>query len=286
MAKYLTVPELADLLRIKERKVYDLAASGRVPCSRATGRLLFPEAEIRAWIARESTGRPPPDSVPEVFLGSHDPLLDWALAQSRCGLATYFDGSLDGLSRFRAGEGVAAGLHLATPSGGWNVERVAAECHQENAALMGWAWRSRGLVTRRDGPGLSGLGDLRGRPVIPRQPESGTDTLFRKMLGEAGVSVSELSWGEVARSEIEAVQGVAEGRGEVTFGLETLAASFGLAFVPIVEERFDLLIDRKSWFDPPMRALLGFCQSEAFAERAAAMTGYDIAPLGQVRWNA
>ena len=47
---YLTTKELADLLRIKERKVYDLAASGKVPCSRATGKLLFPAAEIRAWI--------------------------------------------------------------------------------------------------------------------------------------------------------------------------------------------------------------------------------------------
>lgn len=40
--EYLTVRELADLLRLKARKVYDLAASGTVPCSRATGKLLCP----------------------------------------------------------------------------------------------------------------------------------------------------------------------------------------------------------------------------------------------------
>ena len=39
--EYLTVRELAALLRLKERKIYDLAASGKVPCSRATGKLLF-----------------------------------------------------------------------------------------------------------------------------------------------------------------------------------------------------------------------------------------------------
>lgn len=54
--EYLTVRELAELLRLKERKVYDLAASGAVPCSRATGKLLFPANEIRTWIARAQSG--------------------------------------------------------------------------------------------------------------------------------------------------------------------------------------------------------------------------------------
>ena len=54
--EFLTVRELAEVLRIKERKVYDLAASGRVPCSRATGKLLFPAGEIRAWIDGAKSG--------------------------------------------------------------------------------------------------------------------------------------------------------------------------------------------------------------------------------------
>ena len=48
--EFLTVPELAELLRIKERKVYDLASAGDVPCTRATGKLLFPARDVRAWI--------------------------------------------------------------------------------------------------------------------------------------------------------------------------------------------------------------------------------------------
>ena len=53
---FLTVRELAALLRVTERKVYDLAATGQVPCNKATGKLLFPEAEVRAWIARAQSG--------------------------------------------------------------------------------------------------------------------------------------------------------------------------------------------------------------------------------------
>jgi excisionase family DNA binding protein len=54
--EYLTTRELADLLRIKERKVYDMAAAGEVPCSRAMGKLLFPRAEVEAWLAASASG--------------------------------------------------------------------------------------------------------------------------------------------------------------------------------------------------------------------------------------
>ena len=56
MAEYLTTRELAELLRIKERKVYELAASGQVPCSKAMGKLLFPREAVTAWLASRSSG--------------------------------------------------------------------------------------------------------------------------------------------------------------------------------------------------------------------------------------
>ena len=131
MPEYLTTKELADLLRIKERKVYDLAASGEVPCSKAMGKLLFPRKAIEGWLARRSSGMDQPASapLPNIFLGSHDPLLEWALRESRCGLATYFDGSVDGLQRFAQFEGLATGLHLYdAETDGWNTGAVTDYC--------------------------------------------------------------------------------------------------------------------------------------------------------------
>ena len=126
MSEYLTTRELAELLRIKERKVYDLAASGEIPCSRAMGKLLFPRRAVDAWLVGGGSGLTRPTrQAPAVFLGSHDPLLEWALRESRCGLATFFDGSLDGLHRFNDGEGIASGLHLFDPTTkDWNVPIV------------------------------------------------------------------------------------------------------------------------------------------------------------------
>lgn len=287
---YLTVKELAALLRLKERKVYDLAASGAVPCSRATGKLLFPAGEIRAWIeqAQSGGGTPRPAAPrPPIMLGSHDPLLDWAIRQSRCGLATFLDGSLDGLQRFVAGEGLAAGLHLHDPARDtWNVPAVSKSAARQDAVLVLFAKRRRGLVIRPEARVPAGLGDIAGLRLVPRQAGSGTDTLLRHLAARDGLDLGTLDLADVARTEDEAVEAVRRGAADTTFGLEAVARSYGLSFVPVIEEEFALLVDRKAWFEPPMQSLLAFCASDASRARADAYGGYDIERIGTVQWNS
>lgn len=282
--EFLTVRELAGLLRLKERKIYDLAASGAVPCTKVTGKLLFPANEVRAWIAsgRLSDGAAAAP-VPAVFLGSHDPLLDWALRQSRCGLATYFDGSHDGLRRFLAGEGVATGLHIHEGET-WNTATVAQQAAGRNAVLVGFATRVRGIVSA-PGAGISGIADLAGKRFVPRQAESGTHDLFAEHAHAAGLDLGALDMADTARSEADAVMAVRQGEGDATFGLEALAAPFGLDFTPLIRERFDLLVDRKAWFDPAFQTLWRFLQGEAFGAHAASVHGYNLDDFGEVRWN-
>ncbi|QHQ35162.1 helix-turn-helix transcriptional regulator [Algicella marina] len=286
--EFLTVRELADLLRIKERKVYDLAANGTVPCSRATGKLLFPTAEIRDWIeGAKSGGTTAPTPRPPILLGSHDPLLDWAIRQSRCGLASYFDGSLDGLARFVRGEGIAAGLHIYDgPDDAWNTPAVAAAAADANAVLVTFASRKRGILTYPGGHEPTGIADLAGLTLAPRQAESGTAILFRNLAEKAGLDLTQMKFTEVARTEDEAAQAVGRGEADATFGLETVARTYGLTFLPVLEERFDLLVDRKAWFEPPLQALVTFCRSPAFRERADIIGGYNVADFGTVIWNA
>ena len=182
--EYLTVPELAALLRIKERKVYDLAAGGDVPVSRATGKLLFPEREVRAWIDGKKTPAPPTKARPNVLIGSFDPLLEWAIRQSECGLASLLDGSADGLTRFLAGEGVAAGLHIHDArTDDWTVAAVTKAARDQNAVLLAWARRQRGLVLHPDMAGtIASVADLSGKTFAVRQKGSGTDLLLSHVL--------------------------------------------------------------------------------------------------------
>jgi len=180
--QYLTTRELAELLRIKERKVYDLAASGAVPCSKAMGKLLFPAQAIHAWIAQNSVGVGDSQHtpIPNVMLGSHDPLLDWALRASECSLASFFDGSADGVERFINAEGVAAGLHLYdAQQTTWNTTAIA-KCAGMPVVLIEWARRQRGLIIAPGNPKkIRSLNDLAGRSVAARQPQAGAQILLQ-----------------------------------------------------------------------------------------------------------
>jgi excisionase family DNA binding protein len=285
--RYLTVPELAELLRIKERKVYDLASTGAVPCSKVTGKLLFPEQAVHRWLARGQTGEPAPDAPrPSVFLGSHDPLLDWALRQSECGIATFFDGSQDGLDRFARREGVAAGLHMYDPaSQDWNVSAMQ-KFDGKPVVLLGFAKRQRGLVVRRNMTSqIKGIADLVGCLVTPRQAGAGTRILFDHLLAQADIAPDAIRLAPVARSEADAVLDIASEEADATFGLEALAHRHKLGFVPLIEERFDLLVSRRAYFEAPMQRFVQFLSSDAFADHAAGMAGYDVSEAGTVRWN-
>jgi len=290
MNEFLTTKELAELLRIKERKVYDLAASGEVPVSRAMGKLLFPRAEILVWLKQNSSGIgtiATPVARKPVFLGSHDPLLEWALRECRSGLATYFDGSLDGIERFAAGEGVATGLHLLDPETvTWNRPLVAARFADEPVVLVEWAKRERGLIVQpRLAKRVAGLDDVVGLTLVPRQAEAGSQQVLDQLLAKAGIDRQRLTLTAPVRTESEAALAVLEGRADVAFGLEALASQYRLAFVPVIQERFDLLVDRRHWFEPAMQALVQFCQHDRFKARASELKGYDIGGLGTVWFN-
>ena len=287
--EYLTTKELAELLRIKERKVYDLASSGQVPCSRAMGKLLFPRRAVEAWLAESSSGYTPAPLIegPPVVLGSHDPLLEWALRESRCGLATFFDGSLDGLDRFARGEGVATALHLFDPeTKGWNVAAVESRFARHHVVLVEFAWRERGLIVGADKKRkISGIAGVKGMRMVPRQPEAGSQRLLEHLLGEAGLTPQDLSFAAPARSETDAAVAVREGAADAAFGLEGVAGQYGLGFVPIVRERFDLLVGRRAWFEPPMQKFLDFCRTDRFLSRASKRHGYDASGFGRIHFN-
>jgi excisionase family DNA binding protein len=286
--EYLTTKEVAALLRIKERKVYDLAASGAIPCSRALGKLLFPRREVEAWLQGEGGQFSAASRAarPNVVLGSHDPLLEWALLESRADLATFLGGSHDGLERFARGEGVAAGLHIHEAAG-WNSETVRDRFAEGDCVLVEWAWRQRGLILPETlAEEVRGLPDLKGRVLAPRAAETGSQTLFDGLLADAGLQPDDIKQIAPARSEADAVLAVVDGKADAAFGLKCLARRFRLAFVPLIDERFDLLVSRRGWFQPPFQGLLAFCCRPEFAEKAAELGGYDVSGFGTVRFNS
>lgn len=289
MTDFLTTSEVAELLRIKERKVYDLASSGQLPCNKAIGKLLFPRDQINAWLASNAEHAIEPLTArPAVILGSHDPLLEWALRESRCALAMMFDGSADGVQRFLAREGIAAGLHIHEKNGQtWNTQTVRQKCGQVPVVLIEWAVRQRGIIlSHEQSENIQSMDDLTGLRLVPRQSESGAQMLFEQLLTKSDVNVDKITFCDAARTETDVAASINAGMADAGFGLATVAASYNLRFVPIIEERFDMLIDRQHYFEEPMQTLLQFCQGDRFSEHVSTLAGYDTSNLGTVHFNS
>lgn len=287
--EFLTTKEVAELLRIKERKIYELAGANAIPVSRVTGKLLFPRDMIEAWVRRnaEYSGEGLVNR-PTVLAGSHDPLLDWALRESGSGIASFFDGSLDGLKRLASGGAIAAGLHIYEPERqDWNREHISGALVGLPIVLLEWARRRQGLILPAGNPkGIGSLADLDGLAFIARQPESGSHLLLEHLAAREGVDAETLI-AEIppARSETDVALAVADSKADAGFAIEAVARQLRLDFVPLFEERYDLAIWRREYFEPPLQRLMAFCRGESFARRAAELGGYDITGFQTVHLN-
>ncbi|MDP3418871.1 helix-turn-helix transcriptional regulator [Falsiroseomonas sp.] len=290
MPDVLTLKEAAAWLRLSERALYDLARARRLPAAQIGGKWLFPRARLASWLAEQAeAGEVAAPPLP-ILAGSHDPLLDWAVRQSGCGLALRAGGSLDGLAALAEGQALAAATHLLDPdTGTFNEPAVRDLLAGRGVVGIIWAWREQGLLLAPGNPsGIHRVQDLArpGLRIIGRQPRAGSHVLLMHLLAEAGLRLEAIGFlPEPALAEDEVAAAVAEDRADAGFGIRAEAAARGLDFVPLVRERFDLVMRRRAYFEPPLQALFRFARSAGFAARAARMGGYDITETGQVAFN-
>ena len=286
----LTVAEVARHLRLGTRTVYDLVARKGLPHARAGGKLLFDLAEVERWLARDAGGEAARRGLPPPTLaGSHDPLLDWAVRESRCGLALLTQGSADGLERLTRGEVAGALMHLPSADlGDFNRAEAEEKLRGRNVALVEWARREQGLLVARGNPKrIRAVADLarRGVAVAARQAGAGSAVLLARLLARGGIDRSRLKVAVTTMGENDLALAVRSGQADVGLGARAAAAPLGLDFVPLVVERLDLGVSRAAWFEPPLQALFAFARTRRFADHARALGGYDVAGLGTITWN-
>ncbi len=283
--------EVAAYLRLKERRVYDLVRKNALPHIRATGKLLFPKAQIDAWLATKS-GAPSEVSAaaPPIVAGSHDPLLDWAVRDSRCGLAMLSCGSSAGLDKLAHGEATIAAMHWLDPAtGDYNVPLVRERMGTSDLVVIEWAKRVQGLLLATANPlRIKSLADLvkkRAR-IAPRQPEAGSHHLFAQLLVRAKIDYRTLNWlPRPSLAETDLAAAIHDGHADAGVAIEAAARAQGLAFIPLAGERLDLVLRRRDYFEPPVQALLAFLHTKEFAAQARALGGYDVATSGRVVFN-
>lgn len=290
--RYMTTAEVADYLRLRERKVYDLVRQGVLPSIKVTGKLLFPRQAVDLWLMNHLEGdQQASQPVPPVLAGSHDPLLEWSVRESGSDLAMLCQGSGDGAKRLLEGTVMLAGLHLIDPaSGEYNQPLRLGLGGLRDLVILHWARRQQGLLLRPDCDlGIASLQDLVRKQVTvaKRQSAAGANSLFRWLLEREKIDWKSLRWAEtVSLSEDDLALAVREGEADAGLAVEAAARRHGLKFIPLHEEQFDIAMRRRSFFEPPVQRLMAFVRSARFRDRAAALGGYDVSAVGTVRYNA
>ncbi len=298
MRPLMSTKEVAEYLRLKERKIYDMVAQGEIPHSRVSGKLLFPRTLVDEWVKQSTAGATltAMRNAPAVIAGSSDPLLEWAVRESRCGLATMTYGSMDGVDRLVTGSACAAAMHIpslggtAARGGDRNVALASERLSHLDCVLIEWAKREQGLVVAAGNPHKIGkLADLT-KPklrVIQRQPGAGSYLLFLQLLAEARIDPDKLKTMQpAAQTETEIASAILDGRADAGLAVRAVARQFHLDFLPLTIERLDIAVLRPSYFDAPWQALMAFTGKPAFKRYAQTLAGYDIRGLGAVMWNA
>lgn len=295
MAELLTTEEAAAHLRMSERKLYELVAEGAVPCSKATGRWLFPKQGLDRWVmagliagAQFARATPPP-----IVGGSHDPLLEWALRESGSGLAYLPEGSEAGLRRLVRGEVMAAAIHLHRLEGDdarANIEAVAATPGLHDAVVIAFARREQGLLVAPGNPktltDIASVAKAKAR-MAQRTDGAGAQLLLFSLLHRAGVMRDSLN--AVAPAFVtgaELAQAVRSGRADCGIASRAVARAAGVDFVPLGFEHFDLVMHQRDYFQPAPQTLSAFLRQSHFATRAQEMSGYDVSGANQVRFSS
>ncbi len=292
MHDLLTTDEAAAYLRLSERKLYELVANGAVPCTKVTGKWLFPKAALDRWLAAgllmPGLAQAPP---PPIIGGSHDPLLEWALRESTSQLAGLSEGSEAGLRRLARGEVAAAAIHLHRLDGDderANLDAVASAPGLYDAVVIAFARREQGLLVAAGNPlqlrDVAGIGAKRARLAL-RPQGAGAQLLLLALVARAGLALDDLAVVKPAcPTGSDIAQAVRSGRADCGVATRAVAHAAGLDFVPLTWERFDLALRQRDYFGPGLQALFKFARTAMFRERAHELTGYDVTEAGDVRW--
>jgi molybdate-binding protein len=146
--------------------------------------------------------------------------------------------------------------------------------------------REQGLILARGNPAhVRNLRDVAERHLrfVNRQPGSGTRLLIDRMLAAERIEPSALEgFGNEEFTHPAVAATVASGGADAGFGLRAAAAEYGLAFVPLVRERYFLAVRAKDAGRPPFVRLLDALESPAFAQRVRRLPGYDCAGAGSI----
>jgi putative molybdopterin biosynthesis protein len=264
--------------------------------ARADGIVLIPRfsegVHAGAEVTVELLCRPEDVGRTIVAIGSHDLTLDLLsseLAKLSPGLSLSSSnvGSLGGLIALQRGEAHLAGSHLLDEeTGEYNLSYVRRLLRDRPTVLVNLVYRDQGFIVPRGNPKkIGGLEDLVRPDVqfINRQKGAGTRVLLDYQLKQLGISPEQINgYRREEFTHLAVAASIAGDTADTGLGILAAARALRLGFVPLLKERYDLVIPRVNYGSPLMQLLLDTLRGPRFRTQVEALGGYDTSQMGEV----
>ncbi|HOZ61908.1 MAG TPA: helix-turn-helix transcriptional regulator [Smithellaceae bacterium] len=294
--------EVAEYLDIHEKQVYALIKSGRIPCTKVTGKWIFPKKFIDEWIEQNAKeglkqARKKSSQISGAVLaaGSNDPVLDMLLTAAKKSHPDFYifsanTGSTEGLKALNSGVTDIALSHLYdAESGKYNIPYLGKYLPAINPVVVNLFKRDIGFLFNKEIAGaVKGFENLTEENIrfINRQEGSGIRLLLDYYLAKEGIS-SEKIKGYKNEVYTHFEVGLAIISGEANVGIASAAISklLGLSFLPITSECFDMIMDQSTYFQPGVQAFIETLKSGDFRSRVEKIGGYNFEDSGKILYS-
>ena len=231
-----------------------------------------------------------------VFIGSHDNILDLLANQLHrhrpvIRISSAHVGSMGGIMAIRRGEAHIAGCHLLDEvTGEYNVSFIKRFLKEVPLQLINLCYRQQGLIVAKGNPkNIKGFDDLvsNGLMFINRQNGAGTRLLTDKILAEEGIDPSALSgYDHEEYTHMSVAASVANGSVDSGLGILAAANALDLDFVPVAEERYDLIVPASFQNDEKVNATLELIRSNTqFHGSIIDLGGYNLRDCGKIMYQ-
>jgi putative molybdopterin biosynthesis protein len=222
-------------------------------------------------------------------IGSHDITIDILaqyLAAKNRRLTSSNVGSMGGLVALSRGEAHLAGSHLLDPdSGDYNIKYVRQVLPDIPVKIIVMVGRQQGLMVARGNPkNIQSLKDLAREAVtyVNRQSGAGTRVLLDYQLKLLGISPMVIKgYTQEEFTHLAVAVAIASGRADCGLGIAAAAQALGLDFIPLYQERYDLIIPQRYYEDDLLQPLLELLRDHDFKNTVASLAGYNIDQMGQ-----
>ena len=220
-----------------------------------------------------------------IFSGSHDLALEGIAEhlEKHVTLLSMPVGSLDGLVNLRQGLCQISGSHLLDVTGEYNTPFIRHLFPDRDVEIVTLAYRTQGLILASGNPmGIKRIADVARQNVrfVNRNPGSGTRLWFDTELNKLKIPSEKINgYDRVVSTHSDAASAVRSGQADAALGLQAAAHQNDLDFIPLFEERYDLVLPREN--EKTLSPILDYLQTSTFRNSLISLTGYNTAHSGE-----